>query len=130
MYGGYGLPRPELNYYVSLSPQGSTTLRRSALCCDMVWKERNVVVEYDSDLAHSSQNQVKYDKRRSSVLNASGFKVIHVTYDHFSNDNTIDDLFELIRITLGVRSNKVKLNKYKDIHFELVKKMFLMSKHF
>ena len=126
LYGGYGLPRAELNAYVTLSKEAAKLLFRNTCCCDMVWRKQNFIVEYDSDLVHSSPKQVRYDKRRSDAVCMSGFSLLHVTKDYFSNQNTIDDLFEIIRKSLGVRSNKKMLEKHKDIHFEVIKRLFLM----
>ena len=126
LYGGYGLPRAELNALISLTQDAAKLLSRSTCCCDLVWPKQHFVVEYDSDLVHSSPKQVRYDKRRSDAVCMSGFSLLHVTKDYFSNQNTIDELFEIIRKGLGVRSNKKMLEKYKDIHFEVIKRLFLM----
>ena len=126
LYGGFGLPRAELNAYVTLSQDAAKLLYRNTCCCDLVWRKQQFIVEYDSDLVHSSPNQVRYDKRRSDAVCMSGFTLLHVTKDYFSNHNTIENLFELIRKSLGIRSNKKMLEKYKDVRFEVVKKLFLM----
>lgn len=126
IYGGYGLPRAELNAYVSLSDEASKMLYRKVCSCDLVWSNHRFIVEYDSNLVHSSASQVRYDKRRSDALIMSGYTILHVTTDYFRNHNTIDTLFEIIRKSLGRRSNRPMLEKYKEIRFEVIKKMFLM----
>ena len=125
MYGGYGIIRPDLNRYISLSSDGKKLLNRETCCCDMVWFDKKYVVEYDSNLVHSSSSQVRYDKKRSDAILMSGFSLLHVTSDFFRNQNTIDALFILIRKCLGMRSIKPKLDKYKEKRFELLKKLFL-----
>ena len=125
MYGGYGIIRPELNRYISLSSDGKKLLNRETSCCDMVWFEKRFVVEYDSNLVHNSPGQVRYDKKRSDAVLMSGFSLLHVPSDYFCNQNTIDELFILIRKCLGMRSIKPKLDKYKEKRFELLKKLFL-----
>lgn len=125
MHGGYGLPHPKLNAYISLSVSGVSILKRKQCCCDMLWTEQRVVAEYDSDLAHNSVNQMRYDKRRSTALLASDYLVIHITRDSFRNFNTVEDLFQLIRKSLHMRSNKPKLEKYKDVRYEVIKRFFL-----
>jgi len=125
MYGGYGILRPELNEYIQLSPDAKKLMNRDTCCCDMLWKSQSFVVEYDSNLVHSSMSQVRYDKRRSDAVLMSGFSLLHVTSDYFSNQNTIDALFILIRKCLGMRSINPKLEKYKEKRFELLKKLFL-----
>lgn len=111
--GGYAFPAPVLNYNVKLSSAGQDLLGREYCCCDMVWPERKVVVEYDSSLVHMNQNQFFYDKRKGSALQLSGFLVINVTKEHFRNFQAIEDLFILILKSLGERIPWSQLEKYR-----------------
>ena len=47
--GGFGLPRPELNYPIETN-EGSVAMRR----CDLCWPDQRFALEYDSDTFHSS----------------------------------------------------------------------------
>ncbi len=125
LYGGFSIEKPELNYLVKLSPEGKNILRRDYCCCDMVWPEKRIVVEYDSDLAHLSPNQVHYDKRRVTALQLSGYKVIIITKDYFRNENTVEELFLIIHKTLGSAVNKRAFDKNRDSRREAIRKLFL-----
>ncbi len=122
--GGFALPKPKMNFNVSLSNKGRELLKRDSVCCDMVWPELKVVIEYDSTVSHMNEKQFLYDKRRSSALTLSGYTVIHVTKEHFKNIQTIEELMLLIRKTLGLQSRKERLEKYKKVREETIKEIF------
>lgn len=126
-YGGYSISKPELNYEVELSETGKTFLKRNSCCCDMVWPDLKVVVEYDSDLAHLLPGRVRYDKRRTTALQLSGYTVITITRDHFSNENTIEELFLLITKTVEGSINKRALLNSHAARMEVIKKLFLID---
>ena len=126
-YGGFALPKPQLNYDVTLSADGQELLGRASCCCDMVWPEAKVIVEYDGMKAHMEEEQFHYDKRRTTALVLSGYKVINVTKDHLKNTKTIEELFLLIRKTLKLRTRKERFDKYKDKRRETIWKIFFTS---
>ena len=125
MYGGFSLEKPQLNYMVKLSPEGEKILRRKNCCCDMVWPKQRIIVEYDSDLAHLSPNQMHYDKRRTTALQLSGYKVLNITKDYFRNENTVEALFLMIHKTLGSTANRRALEKSKEARKTAIRKIFL-----
>lgn len=126
-YGGYSISKPTLNYEVELSEEGKTFLKRNSCCCDMVWPDLKVVVEYDSDLAHLLPRRVRYDKRRTTALQLSGYTVITITRDHFTNENTIEELFLLITKTVEGSINKRALANSSAARLEVIKKLFLID---
>lgn len=124
-HGGYGIRKPDLNAIVNLAQEAQNLLGRGECCCDMVWRKERVIVEYDSDMAHNSMEQVHYDKKRITALIMSGYKVITVTPDNFRNFNTADELFAMIRKALGQRENKKALLSGRDMRYDVVKQFFL-----
>ena len=113
--GGYGLPAPNLNYNIKLSASGEEILERAECCCDMVWPEQRVVVEYDSDLVHLNRRQFSYDKKRVNALQLSGYTVISVTKEDLQSYRKIQLLFANIRKALRLRSMNSTLEKYRLI---------------
>ena len=103
LYGGYSLEHPVLNYYVDLSDRTAEMLHCNQLCCDIVWPDKKVIVEYDSDLVHLSKQRFYKDKNRTMALNASGYTVLNVTYDSLRNTSSVDSLFMLITKSIGKR---------------------------
>ena len=96
----------------------------------MLWRAERVVVEYDSNLVHLSPNQIRYDKRKSTALQASSYHVIHVTRDSFRNFNTVEELFRLIRKALHIRSANKDLEKYRMKRHDVIKSLFLTSNYY
>ena len=113
-HGGYALLRPVLNYNVTLSADGKKTLGRDFCCCDMVWPEQKVVVEYDSNLVHLNKAQFNYDKRKAAALQLSGYTVINVTHENLKNFRAIEALGYLMRKVLHMWPMTDRLEKYRD----------------
>lgn len=113
-YGGYGWKKPGLNYEVELSESGAEHLGRKTCCCDMVWLEEKVVLEYDSNLAHLTADQHMRDKKRSTALSLSGYTIISVTAQDLKNFRTIEELFLRVRKVLGMRTDL----RYVEANFE------------
>lgn len=124
-YGGYAISPPLLNGMAELSSDGATLLRRSHCCCDMLWPEEKVIVEYDSNLVHLNRNQFEYDKKKSSALNLSGYTVINATHDNFRNYNTIEEFFLLVKRSLGQRIRYPELDRNLKTRTEVINKLFL-----
>lgn len=103
--GGYGLLKPELNMFVPMSADGAEHLGSQSCCCDMVWMEKKIVLEYDSTLTHLSVQQHFKDKRRFTALGFSGFQTISVTAENVKSFGAIEDLFLRIRHALGMRTD-------------------------
>ena len=112
--GGYGLTKMRLNYDVRLSEKGADHLGRETCCCDFVWLEKKVVLEYDSNLSHLSREQHARDKARVTALSLSGYKVISATAEDVLTYGKIEDLFRLIRHTLGERAYTSRLQEYSE----------------
>jgi very-short-patch-repair endonuclease len=62
-----GLPAPEVN--VALG----------GYVPDLLWREKRVIVEYDSDQSHSGSAARRYDAIRHNALTAQGYRVIHIS---------------------------------------------------
>ena len=119
-YGGYGLPPPRLNMDVQLSSEGKEFLGRSFCSCDMVWPEQKVVLEYDSNLAHSTRRQFTIDKNRSTALALSGYRVISVTAEKVANFRAVETLFTGIRTVLGLRTYPDRMQKTFEKRWDVV----------
>ena len=126
-HGGFGLGDFALNYDVALSDEGASHLGRSVCCCDMVWPEKKVVLEYDSNLSHLSPQQHAKDKARITALSLSGYKVISVTAVDIHSYGKIEDLFQTLRHALGLRTNIAHWQKYSDKRSSVVHSIMFPS---
>lgn len=76
--GGFGLPRPELNYPIETN-EGSVAMRR----CDLCWPDQQFALEYDSDTFHSDESKLHLDSSRRSAPEKAGVHVVSITKTRF-----------------------------------------------
>lgn len=109
--GGYALPKPLLNRNTRLFSNVSS-LHLSSVCCDFVWPDQKIIVEYDSNLSHLDPDQHAYDKGKHNALTLSGYKVINITTKDVKDFPSVDRTFRLIRKELGLRAFSTEFEKY------------------
>ncbi len=76
-FGGFGLPRPQLNVPIDVSISGG----RMTVTPDFLWREQRVALEYDSDEFHvnKGREQAGRDALRANALLAVGYRVFRAT---------------------------------------------------
>ncbi len=119
-YGGYNLKAPKLNLDVNLSETGAEHLGRETICCDMVWGDEKVVLEYDSNLAHLSPDQHAKDKKRITALSLSGYQVISVTANEVRSFRAVEELFLRVRRALGMKTNPERVETNFEQRYDVV----------
>ena len=119
-YGGYNLKAPKLNLDVNLSETGAEHLGRETICCDMVWVDEKVVLEYDSNLAHLSPDQHAKDKKRITALSLSGYQVISVTANEVRSFRAVEELFLRVRRALGMKTNPERVETNFEQRYDVV----------
>lgn len=82
--GGFGLPKPELNYTVRIPAPLVKWAGKRSYRCDLYWPQAAVAVEYDSDL-HTGSRQIAKDAKRREVLARLGITTITVTRIQMNN---------------------------------------------
>ena len=125
--GGYALLRPKLNLDISLTDEAASFLGRDTCCCDLVWEDQKVVVEYDSNLTHLSQNQHAYDKRKATALSMSGYRGFYITAANLRSFQDIEITFRNLRKILGQRAYNDIFKKYESRRREAVRKIMYES---
>ena len=120
-YGGYALEKPELNYNIWLSPESSALLGRDYCCCDMVWPDKMLVVEYDSNLTHLKKDQHYYDQRRKNALVLSGYTVLTVTAEMLKSFPMMERVFMDLRKLLGMQARKEWFDQFVDERWQVAK---------
>lgn len=123
-YGGFALPRAQLNYNIKLSIEAAKSLRRESCNCDMAWVIESVVLEYDSNLTHLEKDQHDYDKRRANALTASGYTLITAVTEDFKFYSRYEALFDLVRRKLNAKFHKDRMEKFASKRREVFDDLF------
>jgi len=116
--GGFAITKPELNVAADLSPQGRDYLGSDCFC-DMQWKKLRIAAEYDSNMTHLNPKQHAKDKRRTTALSMSGYKIFSTTSDYMSNFAAFEQTFMSLRAALGMSKETARLAKYIDVRYDL-----------
>lgn len=88
--GGRGCPTPELNHRIPLKGLERKMARRSSVECDILWKDVDIGVEYDSDDFHSTPEQLTRDATKRTALGHVGLMVYTLTYDQVRDADRFD----------------------------------------
>ena len=125
-YGGFHIDGHELNGDVYLSEHAGAIFRYNKCCCDAVWRNEKVALEYDSNKTHLSVKQHDKDNRKVTALSADGFKVLAVTNEMVSSLQEIENTFVLLRGMLGKRTDMNRIAATRTERRKLIK--FLKQK--
>lgn len=122
-YGGYGLPKAQLNYRIELTSEEHAVARRKYFVCDMCWPKLKVVVEYDGDASHSTREARSNDAVKKNILTAKGYAVYTITGNEISDCARTKQLAESIARGLNYRLQKFPAD-WDDRHRGLRKELF------
>lgn len=101
--GGYGFPRPELNYFISLSMDQQIVAQRFYCKGDIVFPEKHLIVEYDSSLCHAANVKLVEDARRRNALIAEGYEIVSITKDQLYDPLLFDRVSNAVARSIGHR---------------------------
>ena len=103
--GGFGLPRPELNFPIETN-EGGVVMRR----CDLCWPDQRFALEYDSDTFHSDASKLHLDSSRRSTLEKAGVHVVSVTKNQVFDRGQLFNLATITSKRLGKRLSPTPFN--------------------
>lgn len=103
--GGFGLPRPELNFPIETN-EGGIVMRR----CDLYWPDQRFALEYDSDTFHSDASKLHLDSSRRSTLEKAGVHVVSVTKNQVFDRGQLFNLATIVSKRLGKRLSPTHFN--------------------
>lgn len=103
--GGFGLPRPELNFPIETN-EGGIVMRR----CDLYWPDQRFALEYDSDTFHSDASKLHLDSSRRSTLEKAGVHVVSVTKNQVFDRGQLFNLATIVSKRLGKRLSPTPFN--------------------
>lgn len=102
MYGGYNLPRPELNLEFDLSEEDSFFLRQNKVKPDLLWRKQRLVIEYDGEY-HNDPTQATRDAKRKMILEKLDFTVFTVKKQLIYDPLAFDAFALMLARKLGKR---------------------------
>ena len=81
--GGFGLPRPELNWELRVDVADREFAAQDSIVIDLCWPDKQVAVEYYGWNEHfdAGPHKVASDATRANSLVTLGWTMLHVTYD-------------------------------------------------
>ena len=102
--GGFGLPRPQMNYEVHIDAQLRELSSQETMFVDLAWPDPLVAVEFYGWNEHFGAGPAKVasDASRANSLTALGWTVFHVTYEQVKTVAGITLLARQLASALGV----------------------------
>lgn len=101
--GGYGLPKPKLNYRVDITNMVHGRSAKSFYVCDLLWRDAHFCFEYDSILFHAEEACITNDSIKRSDLTALGITVISVRRKQVMCETEMEKLAFLCAKHVGKR---------------------------
>lgn len=102
--GGFGLPRPQMNYEVHVDAQRRELSSQETMFVDLGWPDPKVAVEFYGWDEHFGAGPVKVasDASRANSLTTLGWTVFHVTYEQVKTVAGVTLLARQVAAALGV----------------------------
>lgn len=109
-YGGYGLPKPSMNYPVET--QNSRDGGRTTRFVDLCWPESKVAVEYYGREYHGREEDETRDTFRQNDLVAEGWTLFVITKEHFAVMERLESVAGQIAERIGHRLRQDRLKPF------------------
>ena len=100
-YGGFGLPKPDLNQEVEVDSEKGQGFRKRSIRFDMLWRKGRVALEYDSDSFHGSMDDLHDDSMRRNVARAMRFDVVTITSAEYQDVRCLERVARSIAKGIG-----------------------------
>lgn len=99
--GGYGLPKPKLNFRIDFTPEVARMVGKPYVRYDLYFKDCGVVVEYNSDDSHTGSDRISSDSKRNNAIGYLGERVMTVTWDEVRLAGACDGTMKQLAALLG-----------------------------
>lgn len=106
--GGYGLPRPFLNYQIKLDEKARKLSGGLPCWGDLCWPDDHLDLEYLGRPSHEGADNMMSDRRRTLAIEEAGYEVIEITKEQVLDLVAFDIVVRRIAAKLGKRLNKSK----------------------
>ena len=121
--GGYNIPMPELNRRFDPVKSAKRVSSKDYYTCDLSWPDFNLVVEYDSDLFHTSPERIAEDAKKKNALASIDVTPITVTRQQIRSTLEFEKIARLLAGKLG-KKLQYKNPGFGAAHRELRKQLF------
>lgn len=109
--GGYGLPKPILNYRIPMTESQSYSAKRHAIIADMAWPKARFAIEYESTAWHSGNEKFVMDSIRRNDIRTLGFDVTTITLSEYKNVAAMDRIAVSAATKIGHRLHIGRINR-------------------
>ena len=106
--GGYGLPRPSLNYQIELDEKAAKLSGGRFRWGDLCWPDASLDLEYLGRSSHEGSESMLSDRRRTLAIEEAGYEVIEITEEQVLDLAAFDIVAARIAARLGKRLDKKK----------------------
>ena len=107
--GGFGMPAPLLNHEIQVNlPSKVHFGKKQILHGDIVWREANLIVEYDGSQHGIEDNHVS-DKKRDHLMLEAGYDVVRFTDKSIRSGTELERLARTINRKAGLNRRKENL---------------------
>ena len=118
--GGYGLRGARLNQTIQLTAKAKRTAGIAQLEPDILWPEKRICIEYDSNEFHREEARISNDARRKNALMLSNLHVITITKRQLENRQEMDKIAKQAAAMMGKRWRCPNLQKQVKLRNELL----------
>lgn len=101
--GGFNLPRPTMNYELTLSDRGRAMAGKERVKVDAYWEDAGFGFEYQSALFHEGDEHYGDDIGRQLAIESMGKTIRMVTAAQLRNPTQLEYLAEMVAHHLGVK---------------------------
>lgn len=112
--GGYGLPKPCLNYALDLTLEQRIALKRESITVDMMWPAAKMAIEYESTAWHRGDEKFVQDSIRRNDIRALGYDVTTITLDEYKNSLRMDNIVKAIARKLRIHPHLSQIDGCKQ----------------
>ena len=102
IYGGYGLPYPDMNGRFNPAARGRKHAQGSKFYCDLYWPEYALDVEYNGK-SHEEDSSKTHDALRNNIIQSKGTMVIVLTWDSVFKVERFDQSVQMIVKRMRIR---------------------------
>ncbi len=102
--GGFGLPRPVLNWQVPIDTSERELVSQETIVTDLCWPDQHVIIEYYGWDEHfgAGPRKVAADSARANSLTSLSWTVLHATFEQINTIGGISLLARQVAKALGV----------------------------
>ena len=101
-YGGFGLPKPTMNYEVRLGERGQQMTEAEKAYIDAYWEDGGFGLEYQSEMFHNGDEKYGQDIGRQLAVESKGDTIRMVTIEQLKNAAQLEYLAGLVAQHVGV----------------------------